>query len=84
MTGHAYGHTGSARPLLDRACRSCGCTEENACVVPEHGPCSWADWDLCSRCDGEARAVRQASDLLLLGLLVLILVIVALGVRRLF
>lgn len=37
---------------LVRACRVCGCTEENACT----GGCSWVDdpegGDLCSRCAG--------------------------------
>jgi hypothetical protein len=37
-----------------RACRKCGCTENNCtqCVERTGKPCSWVDWDLCSACDG--------------------------------
>lgn len=31
-----------------RACRGCGCTEDEAC----EGGCSWVDPDLCSSCVG--------------------------------
>ncbi len=31
---------------LERACRSCGCTEHNACP----GGCWWVEEDLCSAC----------------------------------
>lgn len=34
---------------LPRACRSCGCTDEAACVV-DGKPCSWVAEDLCSAC----------------------------------
>lgn len=33
----------------ERACRSCGCTDDRACVT-EAGPCSWVSADLCSAC----------------------------------
>jgi|GEM_PF-1853820 len=33
-----------------RRCRVCGCTETNACVHPEAGPCWWVEADLCSHC----------------------------------
>lgn len=47
---------------MDGKCRSCGCTESNACVLPaarlvpegeEVGPaatCSWDQADLCTAC----------------------------------
>ena len=33
-------------------CRICGCTEDNPCEHPDHGPCWWVDDDctLCSHC----------------------------------
>jgi hypothetical protein len=33
-------------------CKICGCTDTNACVHPELGPCWWLtpDKDLCSHC----------------------------------
>jgi hypothetical protein len=34
-----------------RTCRSCGCTDLQACVV-EGVPCSWVEADLCSACAG--------------------------------
>lgn len=34
----------------ERTCRDCGCTENNACIHPEHGPCWWVEDDLCSHC----------------------------------
>jgi hypothetical protein len=34
-----------------RACRVCGCTDNQACP----GGCWWADEDLCSACVGTAR-----------------------------
>lgn len=40
---------------MERKCRVCGCTYNNACVT-ENGPCSWVDEDLCSVCDN--RPVR--------------------------
>ncbi len=42
------------RPALLRddgaeKCRSCGCTQDNACVT-EEGPCAWAEPGLCTAC----------------------------------
>lgn len=34
-----------------RACKICGCTDEEACVTPS-GPCMWVYDDLCSACAG--------------------------------
>lgn len=34
-----------------RTCRSCGCSESNACVT-EGTPCHWIEEDLCSACMG--------------------------------
>ena len=31
----------------DRACRVCGCTQDNAC---RPNSCWWVEWDLCSEC----------------------------------
>ena len=37
----------------ERACRVCGCTEDDACADPNTllGTCYWIEWDLCSACD---------------------------------
>jgi hypothetical protein len=53
--------------LLDggaRRCRVCGCTQDHACVDPDHGPCWWIEADLCSHC-GEPAIVAAAYDRLL-------------------
>ena len=44
----------------ERACRVCGCTQYNACVVASTGgPCCWIEDDLCSACfDKNHPAVR--------------------------
>ncbi len=35
-----------------RACRVCGCTDNNACVnLNDDTPCHWTGEDLCSFCD---------------------------------
>lgn len=34
----------------ERVCRVCGCTEEDACVLPLGGCCTWVEADLCSAC----------------------------------
>lgn len=39
-----------------RVCRSCGCTENNACVDDHDWPCSWIDVDRCSTCEPSVRA----------------------------
>lgn len=31
-------------------CRSCGCTDSNACIHPVRGACFWVEDDLCSEC----------------------------------
>lgn len=36
-----------------RACRECGCTEDNACQTEVGGPCHWVEKDLCSACAPE-------------------------------
>lgn len=46
-------------PKLERVCRSCGCTEDNACVHLQTGvTCHWFQWDLCSACAGGS-ALRE-------------------------
>lgn len=38
-----------------RSCRSCGCTDTNACVHPDLGSvCCWEGPDLCSGCCEDA------------------------------
>ena len=32
-----------------RACRVCGCTDDDACVTAA-GACAWAEADLCTAC----------------------------------
>jgi hypothetical protein len=55
-----------APEAVERACRQCGCTTENACQSA--GPagletCSWAEIDLCSTCaDDQATDVPEATD----------------------
>jgi hypothetical protein len=62
-----------AYPLLaaTRRCRVCGCTDTNACVDPEHGPCWWIEQDLCSHCGEPAILVgefdRMADDMMAAG-----------------
>jgi hypothetical protein len=36
----------------DRACCVCGCTQDKSC----EGGCSWAEWDLCSKCKARIEA----------------------------
>lgn len=44
-------------PVL-RMCRSCGCTDDWACVVPPtYVPCHWVEEDLCSACADEMEGV---------------------------
>lgn len=43
--------------MAERRCRSCGCTQLNACA----GGCWWVAEDLCSSCaDSAAPALRRA------------------------
>lgn len=52
--------------LLDggaRRCRICGCTQDHACVDPDHGACWWVEPDLCSHC-GEPAIVAAEYDLM--------------------
>ena len=38
-------------PKLIRMCRSCGCTDNNACIHRFSGEtCHWVELDLCSAC----------------------------------
>lgn len=34
----------------EQICLKCGCTENNACISPEFGPCWWVEENLCSHC----------------------------------
>lgn len=45
-------------PPGERACRVCGCTDQDACVLGRSA-CSWVDVDLCSRCHGPRRLTRR-------------------------
>lgn len=45
-----------ASPTVERICRYCGCTDEQACP----GGCSWVTDDLCSAC--QQRAQDAGSD----------------------
>ncbi|NDV83421.1 hypothetical protein D0T87_15730 [Bacteroides sp. 51] len=42
--------------LPSGVCQICGCTDNNACVDPDHGPCWWANEEctLCSHCAPES------------------------------
>jgi hypothetical protein len=55
-----------------RTCRVCGCTETDACLMPElsslvtasgsvlgHGTCSWVEEDLCSACVQLDRQLKE-------------------------
>jgi hypothetical protein len=48
-----------ASALTVRACRVCGCTENDCrqCVRKTGGPCHWITDDLCSACSPDAEAV---------------------------
>jgi hypothetical protein len=57
LTGLAQQEVGAPPgPVVERICRYCGCTDEQAC--PED--CSWVTDDLCSAC--EQRAQDAGSD----------------------
>ena len=34
----------------EQICLKCGCTENDACISKDFGPCWWADENLCSHC----------------------------------
>lgn len=45
----------------EHVCQSCGCTEDDACVVQQEdftGMCWWEEDDLCSACAGEVVRIR--------------------------
>lgn len=44
----------------ERKCRICGCTEHNACVNGELGPCWWVAYDLCSHCEIKANGCKKS------------------------
>lgn len=46
---HLVPDTGTTSPGV-RRCRTCGCTDLNACINLIFGPCWWAEPDLCSYC----------------------------------
>jgi hypothetical protein len=35
---------------LALVCRECGCTDDDACLDEDGGPCSWVEANLCSAC----------------------------------
>lgn len=41
-----------------RTCRSCGCTDERACL----GGCWWVEVDLCSTCQRRQRDAQSLED----------------------
>lgn len=45
-------------------CKKCGCTYDNACTHPDHGPCWWIDdnQDMCSHCYIEDIANDPATE----------------------
>jgi hypothetical protein len=47
-----------------RSCKDCGCTDQDACVHPEAGNCSWVTEELCSHCrDYPGEATRYSKIL---------------------
>lgn len=46
--------------MSDRACRLCGCTQEDACFDEAFGPCFWVGDDLCSQCARQRCDCRAA------------------------
>lgn len=44
--------------MEDRACRVCGCTEDNAC----EGGCSWVEEDLCSACADDEKETEKETE----------------------
>jgi len=56
----------TGRPI--RACRVCGCTEDNCiqCIKKTGMPCYWVEYDLCSACtQSKKRPARQSLSMLL-------------------
>lgn len=45
-------------------CKNCGCTDDNACMHPDHGPCYWIDeeHEMCSHCYVEEIANDPATE----------------------
>jgi hypothetical protein len=45
-------HQGEHTPACPRACRICGCTDDDCsgCIAATGVPCSWVEADLCSAC----------------------------------
>ena len=42
--------------IPDQVCRKCGCSHLDPCFDEISGePCSWADADLCSACEGKKK-----------------------------
>lgn len=37
--------------LDEQVCRSCGCTNGNACLDENNEPCAWIEDDLCTACE---------------------------------
>jgi hypothetical protein len=50
-------HAGVRDEPQERACRICGCTEEDACTTPR--PCSWVAENLCSACALQGGGMRR-------------------------
>ena len=45
---------------VDKQCRLCGCTDDNACLEPETGEtCHWVEPDLCSACSAQVEASEE-------------------------
>lgn len=41
---------GMATDAEEQVCRVCGCSDDDPCLHPDYGPCSWYEEDLCSHC----------------------------------
>jgi hypothetical protein len=63
-----------------RACRVCGCTDDNACLDPEFGPCWWVAADLCSHCKATDEGRVRAHHIALAGLVLVIMLVILGGI----
>jgi hypothetical protein len=47
-----------------RKCRVCGCTDDDCsqCIEAQGYPCSWAEEDLCTRCEREMREGKAGNQ----------------------
>lgn len=68
-------------PAVQR-CRVCGCSNNDACVIPGAGPCWWVTPNLCSFCADPAAVLYFLGELRRRNLLVNLAPPIAMWVKR--